>query len=143
MKKTLSILAFATALTFALPALAQTATSTSPNTSSTISCVASAVNARESALDSGISAQTQAIASAYTTRATALAQAYSLVNPSKIKTAVKVAWSAFNKGVKSTNATWRTTRNNAWAQFKTVVKVCKAPASVIDSANSSSEVIGQ
>ena len=97
------------------------------------------MSSREAALGTAVVAHGQAIQAAYSTRATELAGAYSNTTTKAVRDGVKVAWADFAKSVKSANDAWRTSRNTAWSNFKTAVKVCKAPAGVSDSGNSGVE----
>jgi Flp pilus assembly pilin Flp len=99
------------------------------------------VNARETALVGAVGTLTQSIKGAYATRAEALQQAYALTPVSSVKAAVKIAWSVFNGSIKSANATWKISRDAVWAQFKTAVKTCQAPAVTSDATMSSADVV--
>ena len=119
------------------------ATSTPKVTKTKIACVMTAVDAREQSLDTGIATLTAAQNSAYIARRSALKTAYGLGSDTDIKTAVKSAWDIYVSAAKSAQSAWKVTRKAAWATFKTAAKVCKAPASVSDSANAVSETTGQ
>jgi hypothetical protein len=120
-------------------------TSTSATLLSTqvLSCVGAAVNTRESAIGSAVSTHNSAVQAAYSARATALASAYSTGGTaSQVRAAVKAAWSAFTKAVRTANTAWKTSRNSAWSTYRTAVKACKAPGNITDSGNSGSEMSG-
>lgn len=131
---------------FALPALADTAT-TSPNPStpplSKIACVGAAVATREQALDAAYSAFTQATNAAYTARQAALQAAYALTDVKSVRAAVKAAWGAFQASMQTARNGWKTARGNAWSAFRTAAHACKAPGSISDSGQASSEAGGQ
>lgn len=134
-------------LAVAAPVFAETASSTpkmskSAVSAATIACVGAAVNTREIALDAGVSTHASAVSSAYSTRATALQQAYTGTSTAQIRTAVKAAWKTFNASLKSAAKAWRATRSSAWSAFRGSVKACKAPGSIGDSENASSETNG-
>jgi len=136
-KKILTISGMFLALSLvATPALAAA-------TSAQIACVGVAVATREAAIDAAVTTHTQAVGAAYSTRAIELAGAYSNTTAKTLQAGVKVAWADFSKSVKSAATAWRTNRNTAWSTFRTAVKACKAPSTVSDSTNSSSEVSGQ
>lgn len=140
-------------MTLALPAFAET-TSTGTNmpkpnmdiapvmNTTAVACVGSAVATRESALGAGFGAYSSVVSGAYGARATALAQAYTATSTTAVRAGIKAAWTAFNTSVRTARKTWTTTREGAWTAFRTAAKACKAPSSVNDSANASSEVAG-
>ena len=140
MKKVLVTLGFIMIFSVALPVFALTAAS-SPSVA--VTCVSNAVNARENAIDTSITTHSQAITSAYAIRATALQQAYAASTTVQIKSSIKTTWLTFNNSVRIANTAWRTARNSAWSTFRTLVKACKAPVSINDSADSAFEVAGQ
>lgn len=122
--------------------LAVFAQKTVVSNSAAIACVGTAVNAREQALGSAMSAYTQSINAAYAARAAALSQAYMPNNDAvTIRTAVRTAWANFITARNSARKTWTAARNQAWNQFKTVAKACKAPNSISDGNYSASETI--
>lgn len=132
-------------LALAVPAFAQTTASApkTPSSAAAIACIGAAVGVRESALGSGISTHNGAVSAAYSARATALQQAYTGSTASEVRTAVKAAWKTFAASLKSAGKAWRSTRASAWSTFKTAAKACKAPATVSDAANVSSEATGE
>ncbi len=142
-KKILGSLAIAGMMATTAIAFAQTS-STTPSQSVTnkISCVGGAVNTREQAIDTAMTAYTQGINAAYSARATALGQAYSQTTMKEVRSAVKAAWSTFNKSVKSARKAWQAARNTAWTQYRTSAVQCKAPAGTGDGVNSSLEASG-
>ena len=132
----------ATLTTSTVPAT--TGSMPSTGSASKIACVGAAVNTREQALITGVTTYGQSVNVAYSARAAALAQAYTQTGGNGvIKTATKAAWSTFTASTKSARAGWTTARKAAWSQFVSDAKACKAPASVSDSGNSSSEVSGK
>lgn len=108
-----------------------------------IACVGTAVGVREQAIDAAMTAHTASVNAAYSARATALASAYSLTTTASVRAAVKTAWSDFRTSMKSAKTAWQSARTSAWATFRTSAKACKAPASVSDAGNASSEASGQ
>ncbi len=142
MKKILTVSGFLSVASFVIiPTLALAATTNTA--SATIACVGRAVALRESALGTAVKNHSQALEAVYSTRAIELAGAYSNTTTKALQAGVKVAWSDFNKSVKSVTEAWKASRNDAWSTFRTAVKACKATGDVSDSANSSSEVSGQ
>ncbi len=132
------------ALSLALPVFAQTPKAASDAVSGAISCVSVAVTARENALFVALGTHVQSVQNAYGVRGTSLAQAYTHVpDVGLVRSDIKAAWSTFRASIKSATKTWQGARNTAWSQFKTAARACKAPASVTDTSNSSSEVSGQ
>ncbi len=111
--------------------------------SATIACVGTAVTTREAALGAAVAVHAQAVAAAYSTRATELSGAYSNTMVKTLKPGIKVSWADFNKSVKSASEKWKTSKNAAWATFRTAVKACKATSEMTDASNSASEVSGQ
>lgn len=111
--------------------------------SADIACVAAAVAAREAALTAGIKTHGDAVVAAYSARATGLANAYTATSSPAIRQGVKKAWEAFDSSVREARKNWQTARKNAWQQFRTTIKSCKASAELIDSANESSEPKGE
>ena len=113
-------------------------------TSKDIACVAAAIAAREAALSAGAQTHGNAVTSAYTTRAGALANAYTQTGGnSVIRDAVKKAWGSFRSSIQTARKNWQSARDAAWAQFRSVIKNCKAPTEVLDTANTTSEAKGE
>ncbi len=110
---------------------------------STIICVGSAVATREASLDAAEINLTSALNSAYSTRASALASAYALTTGSDVvRAAVKVAWKAFSSSTQSARKSWNSARMTSWQAFTAAARACKAPSSMLDTANSSLETSG-
>jgi hypothetical protein len=61
---------------------------------------------------------------------------------STVKAAVKTAWSVFSASEKSARKTWQSTRNGAWATYRTAAVACKAPAGTGDGTKSVLEASG-
>ena len=114
------------------------------NTSSAavLACVSAAVDARETSLNAGITTHGQALNTAYTTRAAALHSAYAAGTNDQVKSAIKVAWTAFRSSIMDVNKAWVTSKSSAWTQFRTAVKACKASTTISDGNNSSMEAVG-
>ena len=127
----------------ALPAFAATAMpspSPKPGSAAAIACVGAAVNMREQTLDSAMMTFTQGANGAYSARAAALQQAYMQTGGnSAIRTAVKAAWTTFTTSMRTARKAWQSARTSAWEKFRTDAKACKAPATISDSANATSE----
>ncbi len=140
MKKTIIFSAVALIAAIGVSAFAQTTPSAARTANaSAIACVGAAVANRESALSLAIGSYAQAISSAYGTRSAALQTAYSAASVSQVRDGVKSAWTTFKSALKNATKNWRTARTSAWSTFKTAAKACKAPSSVNDSGNASSE----
>ena len=103
-----------------------------------IACVGTAVATREASLDAGFATYTKAVSDAYSARATALAGAYTGSSTVAVKAAVKTAWTTFRASVKTAQTSWKSTK--ASATFGTAAKACKAPTTVNDNANKTSEI---
>lgn len=125
---------------FVLSATTVFADTSSVSNTTTINCIGSAVNAREQSISSAMGTYTSAINSAYSSRSSALQSAYSQTDNASVKTAVKNAWTAFNKTKKTAMKDWSTARSKAWSTFRTASKTCKSSYSISDSAYSSSEI---
>ena len=131
--------AFATDSNMSPTAMVKTKSTVS---ATTIACVGSAVATREAALGGAVTTHTQALQAAYSARATALAAAYTNTDPKTVKSAVQKAWYDFSTAKRAATAAWVKSRTAAWTAFRTAVKACKAPATVTDSSNASSEASG-
>lgn len=140
-RKITGFLSLAIILSVALSLFAPFAVSAQTSTTNRVlACLGAAVSTREVALGAGIAAHGQAITGAYGARAIALQQAYSGSSTAEVRTAIKTAWSNFNKSVRTANAAWKKTRDSAWSSFRTSLKDCGAPAAITDSLNSSLEI---
>ena len=142
----------------AAPAFAFTASSTNPTGGKTdkadraataaadvaakIACVGTAVNAREASMDTGVTTYTAALNAAYSARAAALTAAFTQTTLKGLQTARSSAWSAFTISTRTARKSWLSTRDSAWAKYRTAVVVCKAPAGITDGTNSSFEATG-
>lgn len=142
MNKTIATFAVAMFVVASVPYAASAssdANTTAALSQTTITCIKDAVAARETSLGAGWTTFSTDVSKAYTARAAALATAYSNDTHQEIKTAVKTAWTTFKNSVKSARAEWKQERKEAWAEFKADKKECRAPKTIDDSSNESTD----
>ncbi|MFA6322062.1 MAG: hypothetical protein WCX71_01135 [Candidatus Buchananbacteria bacterium] len=110
---------------FALPALAEeNATTTPPTTSTAASCMKAAAEKRDSALMTGWDSYTAKIKDGLQARLTSITAAWDKSTTKERKTAIKSAWSVFNKAQWQAKKDWQKIKNTSWSQYRTEIKKC-------------------
>lgn len=131
MSKKLLIGAVLASLVFAVFAYvkAENATPTPPTTTGVnLACMQTAVEKRDNAIISAWDALTASIKTALSVRRDALKAAWGISDKRERRDAIRKAWTDFKNTKKEASRAFNQARKDAWKQFKTDARACKATA---------------
>ncbi len=98
-----------------------------------LACLQATVATREASIDTAYDTMSTAIKSALATRKSELNTAWGLTVNKDRKTAIKAAWSKFNKTNRDARSAYKTTVRAAWKKFTTDSKTCNVPGRLLES----------
>ncbi|MFA5126386.1 MAG: hypothetical protein WC465_00075 [Patescibacteria group bacterium] len=92
-----------------------------------LACLQATVATREASIDTAYDTMSAAIKSALATRKTELNTAWGIVVNKDRRTAIKAAWTKFNKANRDARSVYKTAVRAAWKKFNTDSKSCNVP----------------